>query len=103
MDNNEDRSSLLAAFARAPERNIGSDVVTMSPPSAPLERVVGAQQVAVRRDEQKVLERLKVLAAAAGDNWYYRYPVKLKSGATEFVEGPSIKLANDLARIYGNC
>ncbi|MFI5423128.1 MAG: hypothetical protein ACHQWH_04230, partial [Nitrososphaerales archaeon] len=39
-----------------------------------------------------------------GNNWYYRYPVKnRKKGTTDWIEGASIKLANDLARIYGNC
>lgn len=64
----------------------------------------GAMAVAVHRDEAKVLQRLKTLAAAAGENFYYRYPVKnRKTGETEWIEGPTIKLANDLARIYGNC
>src|SRR5262245_37457744 len=47
---------------------------------------------------------LRTLAAAVGDAWYYRYPVKnRKENRTDWIEGPSIKLANDLARIYGNC
>jgi hypothetical protein len=97
----DDRKSLLAAFARSSEKTESTAMVTMSPPS-PMERVIGAQAVAVRRDKQRVLEEIKVLAAAAGENWYYRYPVKSKGG-TEWIEGPSIKLANDLAREYGNC
>jgi hypothetical protein len=108
MDNDatktrDDRSSLLAAFARSSERTEGgAALVTMSSP-APIERVIGAQKMAIYRDEQRILERLKVLAAAAGAEWYYRFPVKTKGGSTEFIEGPSIKLANDLARLYGNC
>lgn len=67
-------------------------------------QVHGAQQVAVKRDTGKVLQDLKVLAAAAGENWYYRFPVKdRRTNKTSYIEGPSIKLANDLARIYGNC
>jgi hypothetical protein len=73
-------------------------------PSAGLPAVFGAQAVAVHRDEAKVLAKLKVLASAAGDDWYYRFPVKdTKTGTTQWIEGPSIKLANDLARMYGNC
>lgn len=69
-----------------------------------LPAVFGAQAVAVHRDEAKVLQKLKVLASAAGDDWYYRFPVKdTKAGTTQWIEGPSIKLANDLARLYGNC
>lgn len=63
----------------------------------------GAIAVAIHRDEAKVLEKLKVLAAAAGSEWFYRFPVKnRKENRTDWIEGPSIKLANDLARIYGN-
>jgi len=67
-------------------------------------RVVGAQKVAVKRNEPEILQRLAMLAARAGDDWYYRWPVKnRKTGKTEWIEGPSIKLANDLSRLYGNC
>jgi hypothetical protein len=99
----DDRRSLLAAFARATEKTEGTSVVTMSPPPSAMDRVIGAQAVAVRRDKQKVLEEIKVLAAAAGESWYYRYPVKTRGGGQDWVEGASIKLANDLAREYGNC
>ncbi len=66
------------------------------------ERSFGAQKVAVYRDEARVMQKIKSLAAAVGEDWYYRFPVKDK-GRTVYVEGPSIKLANDIARIYGNC
>lgn len=69
----------------------------------PMETVHGAQRVAVLRDERRIFERLRALAAAAGEEFYYRYPVRNKRrGTTEWIEGPSIKLANDVARIYGN-
>jgi hypothetical protein len=64
----------------------------------------GAQEVAVRRDEERVLQRLRVLAAGMGEQYYYRFPVKnKKTGKTDYIEGPSVKLANDLCRVYGNC
>ena len=75
------------------------------------ERVVGAQPVAVKRKETEVLEKLRTLAAAAGTDWFYRYPVRKKvkneetgqdEWVTDWIEGPSIKLANDTARIFGN-
>lgn len=67
-------------------------------------RSLGAQAVAVRRDEGQIMRQLKALAAAAGDDWFYRFPVKNKAaGTTTFIEGPTIKLANNVARIYGNC
>lgn len=99
----DERLDALDQFAQmAPETVNPSLPVPVPPPSAL--QVVGAQAVAVRRDEQVVLQRLKVLAAAAGEHWYYRFPVKnRKTGRTDWIEGPSIKLANDLARVYGNC
>jgi hypothetical protein len=59
--------------------------------------------VAVHRDEQKILQKLATLAAAAGSDWFYRFPVRNKDGSQGWIEGPSIKLANDVARIFGNC
>ena len=73
----------------------------------PAERPMGAQHVAVKRKTSAVLAEIRALAAAAGEAWYYRWPVKSKnddsSSSTKWIEGPSIKLANDLARVYGNC
>jgi hypothetical protein len=63
-----------------------------------------AQKVAVHRDEQRIMDKIKVLAAAAGEEWGYRFPVKNnRTGQTSYVEGPSIKLATTVARLYGNC
>lgn len=101
-DNLEDRGSVLDAFARIDQPTESRNLSPIAP-TAPLERIVGAQQVAVKRDEQAILQRMKLLSSAAGSEYYYRFPVKTKDGKTEFIEGPSIKLANDLARTYGNC
>lgn len=102
----DERRAQLAAFAAGPPRpDDGShqQVAQYLPPTQ-MERHVGAQAVAVRRDEVLILQKLAALAAAAGDNWYYRFPVKnRKENRTDWIEGPSIKLANDLGRIYGNC
>jgi hypothetical protein len=68
------------------------------------ERVIGAQKIAVPRNETEILQKLKVLAAAAGDAWYYRWPVKnKKTREIDWVEGGTIGLANDLTRTFGNC
>lgn len=100
----EERFSSLDQFAREGETRRGGEVMNISPFNAPTERVFGAQQLAVMRDESKVLAKLRALAAAAGTDWYYRYPVKnRKENRTDWIEGPSIKLANDLSRLYGNC
>jgi hypothetical protein len=101
----DDLAQALDAFARA---GANAPLPATVPAAGILaggagERVIGAQKVAVPREEAKVLQRLKVLAAAAGEEWYYRYPAKEKrTGKTTWIEGPSIKLANDLGRLYGN-
>src|SRR6516164_97411 len=54
------------------------------------ERIVGAQPVAKERDETKIRQRLKNLAAYAGEDWFYRFPIKQPGGGTSYIEGPSI-------------
>jgi hypothetical protein len=97
-----DKKSALDAFAQSSVSEKTDLVATAFQPMS-VDRVFGAQKVAVYRDESKVLERLKLLAAAAGSDWYYRWQVNGDGGKKEWIEGPSIKLADDLARIYGNC
>src|SRR5579885_3083803 len=101
----EARTSALDEFAKR-ERNEAN----IAPPAifaAPAERIFGAQRVAVQRDESEILRKIKVLAAAAGEDWYYRFPVNKKNEDGTFqkdwVEGPSIKCANNVSRLYGNC
>jgi hypothetical protein len=106
VENLSERGSLLDAFAQtarqAPPPATVPAAELMSGGGAGL-RVIGAQKIAVPRDEPKILQKIKVLAAAAGDDWYYRWPVKnKKTGKTEWVEGASIKLANEVSRIFGN-
>jgi hypothetical protein len=95
--------SKLDQFSAAPpmaQAVIPAGGSSLMGPGAP----IVAQRVHVHRDEQRVMDKLKVLAAAAGDEWGYRFPVKNnRTGQTTYVEGPSIKLATTLARVYGNC
>jgi hypothetical protein len=97
----DEKRSALDDFAALPQQAL---VPVTAPDFLPQAgQVHGAIAVAVHRDESRVLARLKALAAAAGADWYYRFPVKnRKTGTVEFIEGPSIKLANDVARLYGN-
>lgn len=99
-----DRTAALDEFASQTAVDgqvLAPATITHAPPPA---LVHGAQRVLVTRDEGKVLQRIRTLAHAAGDAWYYRIPFKdRKTGRTTYVEGPSIKLANDVARLYGNC
>lgn len=103
IDERQHRKDALATFADA-----GGPVLSQAPSNPGMmpmgsDRVYGAQHVQVYRDDARVLQKLAALGAAAGDDWFYRFPVKSKDGSKSFIEGPSIKLANDLARIYGNC
>ena len=101
-EKNGDRRTELDKFAESTVREVMLPPSVMALPSAG-DRVFGAQRVAIYRDTSRVLAEIKALAAAAGEAWYYRYPAKNKDGGTDWIEGPSIKLANDVARIYGNC
>lgn len=65
--------------------------------------VITAQKVHIKRDMAEVMAHIKILAAAAGQRWFYRIPFKnRKKGTTEYVEGLTIKGANAVFRAYGN-
>jgi len=111
MSDTSDRARDLAAFANAggqPNQPMGSSAQPpgghslVRPTHGLSEQVIGAQPVHVYRDERKILDKLRALAAAAGSDWFYRFPVRKKEGGQDWIEGPSIKLANDVARIFGN-
>ena len=62
-----------------------------------------ARKVEVARDESKVLAKITTYAAAAGEHWFYRWPVKnRRKGTTDIVEGLSIKGPNAVSRLFGN-
>lgn len=100
-DERTGKRNALDDFAASTQQVVAAPSV--QPMASPGDRVFGAQQVAVYRDEARILQKLAALGAAAGDDWFYRFPVKNKNGQKDFIEGASIKLANDVARIYGNC
>ena len=82
----------------------GQEIAIHQPTSVDItEGVITARKVEVRRDEGAILQRIATQAAAAGEHWYYAFPVKKKGGGTDSIEGPSIKCANAVARLYGNC
>lgn len=67
-------------------------------------REVTARKVAVPRSLSRIQAELRVYAQRFGDTYAYSWPVKDRaSGKTDTVEGPTIKLANDLVMAYGNC
>lgn len=101
MNDIEERRSALEQFASLP---------AASPEAYQPVQVIdsthahGAIKVAVHRDEARVFQRLKASAAYAGTDFFYRFPVKnRRENRTDWIEGPSITLANELVRIYGNC
>ena len=98
-----ERRDRLSEYANADAQPIQPRGHALTRASTGIERIIGAQPVAVQRDEARVMQKLAVNAAMAGDDWFYRFPVKGRGGATEYIEGASIKLANDVARVFGNC
>jgi hypothetical protein len=107
MERADTAEEMAAAFARP-----AGELVPIGHHPAPMpsgqgltvhDGIITAQKVDVERDLGKVMKNIKILAAAAGDDWYYRFPVKKKGGGVDHIEGPSIKCANNVARIYGNC
>jgi hypothetical protein len=110
MNDLDDRGRDLQAFANSqgqpnqplPSGGAPHGHALVRPTTGLAERIIGAQQVHIYRDEAKVLQKLSAIAAAAGTDWFYRYPVKKTGGGVDYIEGPSIKLANDVARIFGN-
>jgi hypothetical protein len=53
------------------------------------------------RDEVAIRHKIAAAANAAGEAWFYRFPVNDK-GSQSWIQGPSVKLANYIARVYGN-
>jgi hypothetical protein len=99
-----DRIDRDDALAGAASVSTQSQALIPAGTGAVQDRSFGAQRVAVYRDEARILQKLKALAQAAGEDYFYRFPVwNNKEKRKDFIEGGSIKLANDLARTYGNC
>lgn len=109
-----ERMKGLAALTRASEVEKGYDQMPVAQMggSGQMLEVYAAQRVALPRNHSEILQTIRQLAAVAGPDYYYRLPVKKKvvdeeTGKEEwvqaFIEGPTITLANDLAREYGNC
>jgi hypothetical protein len=98
-----DKLESMVGFAQP----VGGELAVVTPaPNAGMtisDGIITAQKVEVERDDAKVLRKIATLAAVAGEDWFYTFPVKKRGGGTESIEGPSIKCANNVARAYGNC
>lgn len=100
----EERRGRLDEFAAAQVMDEQAETANLPVPVARQPVAFREVPLAPPRNVGLLLRHIKELAAAAGQDWYYRYPVKnRKTGRTDYIEGPSIKLANDVARLYGNC
>jgi hypothetical protein len=100
------RHERMAAMAQTPPSSgalVRREVLDVSTASVIWGTTITAKKCEVERDESKVLAKIKTRAAAAGDDWFYRFPVKKKGGGIDYIEGPSIKCAMGVASIWGNC
>lgn len=104
LEQEERRSALDEFAALSSSREIASYQPLPTGAMAIFEPPRGAIPVAVARDEQEFIVKIKQFAAYNGEHYYYRYPVRnRKENRTDFIEGPSVKLANDLWRLWKNC
>lgn len=66
--------------------------------------VITAQKVAIPRNLERISAKLKVLCKMNGPRYMYSWSVKdRQNNRMQEISGPTVKLANDLAREYGNC
>ena len=86
------------AHQLAPMPNRGANAVDDA-----MAQAITAQRCPIKRNKAQVLAEAQGLAAAAGQEYFYRFPVKKKDGTTEYIEGPSIGCAMGAVSCYGNC
>lgn len=103
-----EREEMMKAFAQpAPAGNdlvpVGGGFTPMAEGVSIHDGIITAKKVEVARDDGKILQKISAHAAVAGSDWFYRFPVKKKGGGQDWITGPSIKCANNVARLYGNC
>jgi hypothetical protein len=99
--NTETASRIDEFLAVAPPPPTGQDLVPAQ--QLGLQLSLDPLPMAGERDMRKVVREVRELAAVAGNDWYWEIPFKnRKTGQTDYKRGPSIKLTNDVARIYGN-
>lgn len=65
--------------------------------------VISAQRVDVKRDIAAIMNNIKASASVMGEKYYYHWETKNRDGSRGKVEGGTVKLALDIARLYGNC
>jgi hypothetical protein len=104
MSNQQPESPPLESYEESGGGSSGTALVVASNTNIEVrDGIITAQRVAMPRSLAHIMTNLKTMAAAAGTDWYYRWKVKKKGGSEEWVEGPSVKCATAVARMYGNC
>lgn len=67
-------------------------------------REITAKKVAIPREIPKILQQIKVYCASFGDGYVYSWEANDRQNKRKsLIEGGTIKLANDLLGLYGNC
>lgn len=67
-------------------------------------REITAKKVPLPRNPAQILAKLKTYCGAFGDTYVYSWEVNDRAnGRKQIIEGGTIKLANDLVQLYGNC
>lgn len=67
-------------------------------------REITARKVAVPRDLKKIQQQLKVFCAQFGETFYYSWEANDRRNRRKaLIEGGTIKLANTLVNLWGNC
>lgn len=65
--------------------------------------IMTAQPVARERQVTKIRQKIAEACAIYGETYVYSWPVRdRKTGNKQMIEGPTVKMANDVARIWGN-
>ncbi len=64
---------------------------------------VTAQNIQIPRSHSRVMMRIKEMALVGGDRFFYRWDAKNRDGTKAPIIGLTIKGANALSVLYGNC
>ena len=100
-----ERNAMIGAFATPAT---GREVATQGGQSLLsleiVDGIVTARRCEVQRDEGRIIQKINVLAAWAGPDWFYSWEVNdRKRNRKVTVEGLSIDGSDALARLWGNC
>lgn len=96
----------VSGFEQLPMQQAGNDAVPLGGQSMIVAgpREITAKKVAVARDMRRILNELRVYCNSFGDTYVYSWEVNdRRNNRRVTIEGGTIKLANDLVQLYGNC